>query len=177
MPAAVPLGLFVGDICSPIKNLDAVLQALPNVPSLHLAVAGGLERSPYPAMAERFGVANRVHFLGFRRDVADLMRAADFFVLPSRRDSCPLVLLEAMASGIPIITARTVGTSTLVTPEAGFVLNGPEDSDTMLEGLRAFASDTARRTAMGEAARGIAEDYSWGAMGERYLELFERAER
>src|SRR5690606_25250574 len=109
LPDAVPLALFVGDIQSSIKNLDAGLAALVQVPGLHLAVAGRIGTSPYPAMAEGLGVQDRVHFLDFRSDIADLMRAADFFVLVSRRDSCPLVLIEAVSSGLPVVTARTVG--------------------------------------------------------------------
>lgn len=177
LPEGVPLGLFVGDLRSPIKNLDALLHALPAVPGVHLAVAGALERSPYPALSEALGLGGRVHFLGFRDDVAALMRAADFFALPSRRDSCPLVMLEAMASGLPVITARTVGTAPLVTSEVGFVLEGPDDAETMRTGLQTFADDPDRCAAMGRAARAAAMDYSWEAMADRYIALFETVAR
>ena len=119
LPSDVRLGLFVGDLRSPIKNLELVLRGLKAEPSLHLAVVGELTGSVYPALAEQLGLDERVHFLGFRKDVSDIMRGVDFFALPSRRDSCPLVLLEAMASGLPIITSTTVGTSDLITNEMG----------------------------------------------------------
>lgn len=173
LPPGVVLGLFVGDLQSPIKNLDIVLQGLVDAPSMHIAVAGRPEGSPYPAMAARLGVADRVHFLGFRRDVADLMRAADFFVLPSRRDSCPLVLLEAMASGLPVVTSRMVGTSNLVGTEAGFVLSAPDDRATLDAALRTFATDADRRTEMGAAARTVATQHSWTQMAAQYLSLLE----
>jgi glycosyltransferase involved in cell wall biosynthesis len=177
LPEGVVLGLFAGDIRSSIKNLDTVLRALPDAPGVHLAVAGTLEGSPYPAMARRLGVAGRVHFLGFRDDVAALMRAADLFVLPSRRDSCPLVLLEALASGLPVVTARTVGTAGLVEPESGFVLDRPDDTEALAEALRALVADAERRRAMGRAARAVAERHSWKKMAEQYLTLFENISR
>lgn len=173
LPTDVPLGLFVGDVRSSIKNLDAVLEGLAHVPDAHLAVAGCLADSPYPALADRLGVAGRVHFLDFRRDVADLMRAADFFALPSRRDSCPLVLLEAMASGLPVITSRNVGTANLVTADAGFVLDDPDDQATMQHALHTFATNPVRRTGMGQGARRIAEEHSWARMAARYVDLLE----
>jgi glycosyltransferase involved in cell wall biosynthesis len=172
LPANVPLGLFVGDIQSPIKNLDGVLRGLADVTDIHLAVAGALPRSPYPALAESLGIADRIHFLGFRRDIADLMRTADFFTLPSRRDSCPLVLLEAMASGLPIIVSRQVGTADLVEEgECGFVLRTPDDYDTLRRGLTAFRDDYSLRAEMGRAARTIAERHSWKQMSQQYLDL------
>ena len=174
LPEAVRLGLFVGDLCSPIKNLDTVLHELRAVPSAHLAVAGRTHSSPYPALAEELEVADRVHFLDFRRDVADLMRASDFFVLPSRRDSCPLVLLEAMASGLPILTATTVGISNLVAPSCGFVMDGPADTDTLRTALNVFVTDPNRSAEMGRAARRVAEGYGWEHMAQQYLTLFKQ---
>ena len=166
-----PLGLFAGDIRSPIKNLDTLLRALAKAPDIHLAVAGRLEGSPFPALAEALGIANRVHFLGFRRDIADLMRAVDFFALPSRRDSCPLVLLEALASGLPVLTTPTVGTASLVEGGAGIVIERPDDVEGLAEGLRSIGGDPARRVEMGLQARAVAEEYSWERVGEQYLDL------
>lgn len=172
LPEASLLGLFVGDIKSPIKNLDTVLRALVAVPHVHLAVAGTTDGSPYPALAADLGVEDRVHFLGFRRDVAQLMRAADVFLLPSRRDSCPLVLLEALASGLPVIASRNVGNANLLGDSAGFVLDDPEDADTLSTHLSTLATDPSLRSSMGRAARGIAERHSWEQMAARYLTIF-----
>ena len=77
------------------KNHDLALQGLGSEPPLHLAVLGNLRGSSYPALAEQLRLCGRVRFLGFRQDVADIMRGVDLFTLPSRRDLCPLVLLEA----------------------------------------------------------------------------------
>ena len=78
-------------------------------------------------MVSQLGLADRVHFLGYRRDIAALMQAADVFVFPSRYEACTLVLLEALAAGLPVITAVTAGGSEIVTPDCGVVLSDSED--------------------------------------------------
>lgn len=173
LPEGVPLALFVGGIRTALKNLDTVLKALACVDSLHLAVAGATEGSPYPAMAARLGVAGRVHFLGFRGDVPALLRAADLFVFPSRYESFSLVVLEAMASGLPVITAGTVGAADLVTPESGVVLPDPDDVGALAGALRALAGDPEGRARRGRAARRVAEQHTWARMADAYLRLYE----
>jgi glycosyltransferase involved in cell wall biosynthesis len=177
LPAGVPLALFAGDIRSNRKNLDTVLAALKDVPEMHLAVAGSLPGSPYPAMAADLGLTDRVHFLGFRRDVADLMRAADVFAFPSRYEACTLALLEALASGLPVITATTTGGSELITGDCGTVLHDPEDRDGLAAALQRIAGDAETRSRMSAAARAVAEAHSWDRMAERYLDVFERVAR
>jgi glycosyltransferase involved in cell wall biosynthesis len=174
LPEAPVTGLFAGDITSPIKNLDTLLRGVAGVPELHLAVAGRLENSPYPALARELGIDDRVHFLGFRRDVADLMRATDFFALPSRRDSCPLVLIEALASGLPVVTTQTVGNSNLAADGAGFVLPSPDDVDGLTDALCRLTADASLRDRMSRTARAVAEAHSWSEMGDAYIRLFER---
>jgi len=173
LPTEGPLALFVGDIRTPRKNLDSVLHALASVPSLHLAVAGSTDRSPFPALASRLELTERVHFLGFRKDVADLMRAADFFVFPSRYEACSLVLLEAMASGLPILTAQTAGGAELVDDDCGVVLDDPDDTEQLTTALHALANHPAHRKRMSTHARSRALEHTWTLMAEKYLSLME----
>ena len=174
LPEEVPLALFVGDLRISRKNLDTVLHALVNVPQLHLAVAGVPDgRNFYPHLANKLGMNDRVHFLGFRADVADLMRSADLFVFPSRYEPFGLVLLEAMACQLPVITARTAGGADLVTPECGFVLDDPDDVGALSLAMIHLAQHPVARHRMGKAARSSAERHSWTQMAHHYLEMFE----
>ena len=175
LPEDVPLAFFAGDIRTPRKNLGTVLKALTDVPGLHLAVAGGTERSPYPAMAERLGLTDRVHFLGFRRDMPALMRASDLFVFPSRYEACTLVLLEALASGVPAISAKTAGGAEIMNEDCGFVLDDPNDAEALAEKMRLLTTDADLRARMGQAARALAEEHTWQDMARRYVQLFEEA--
>jgi len=175
LPKDATLALFVGDIRTPRKNLDTILKALVKVPDLHLAVVGAIERSPYPALAKNLGLTDLVHFLGYRRDVAEIMKVVDFFVFPSRYEACTLVLLEAMATGMPVITAVTTGGAEIVTSECGFVISDTEDVAALAEAMTKLTSDRPLRAKMGKAARAIAEQHSWKSKAERYVDLFEES--
>jgi glycosyltransferase involved in cell wall biosynthesis len=176
LPNSVPLAFFAGDIRSNRKNLDTVLKALVNVPGLHLAVAGKTEGSPYPQMSEELGVSDRVHFLGFRRDMADLMRAVDFFVFPSRYEACTLVLIEAMASALPVVTAAATGGSELVTSQSGFILKDSENIQELAIFLKEMIADPSKIKAMSHSALNTAKKYAWSRQAAQYLNLFEEIE-
>jgi glycosyltransferase involved in cell wall biosynthesis len=174
LPDAVSLAMFVGDIRSNRKNLETVLHALVRVPELHLAVVGATAESPYPELSRRLGLSQRAHFLGYRRDLPDLMRSCDLFVFPSRYEACTLVLLEAMASGLPIVTAKTAGGSEIVTEECGAILADPEDTDGLALLLQQFTNDPQRRHSMGRSARSIAQEHTWSRKAQAYVDLFEQ---
>jgi glycosyltransferase involved in cell wall biosynthesis len=175
LPAEPVIALFAGDITTPRKNLDTVLRALQRAPGVHLAVAGHCDRSPYPDMARSMGLADRVHFVGFRCDMNALMRSVDMFVLPSRYEPFGLVVLEAMASGLPVLTTIQAGVSGLIPSDAGCVLDDPEDADRMAAWMTALAGDAALRQRMGDAARALAEAHRWPAMAGEYVKLLTEA--
>lgn len=175
LPEEAPLALFVGDVRTPRKNLDTVLKALVECPSVHLSVVGALPGSPYPALAERLGVAGRTHFLGFRRDVAEIMRASDVFVFPSRYEPFGTVVLEAMASGLPVLTAATVGAAEIVTPESGVVLADSEDVSGLAAALRRMTEAApAEREKAARAAQAGAAGQTWNHVAESYLALYRK---
>ena len=99
------------------------------------------------------------------------MRAADLFVFPSRYEACTLVLLEAMASGLPIITASTAGGAELVDDDCGLVLTDPEDVEGLIRAMKKLVSEPALRASMGRAARERALQHTWEDMTEKYLAL------
>ncbi|MBN3960340.1 glycosyltransferase family 4 protein [Nostoc sp. NMS8] len=173
LPENVTLALFAGDIRTPRKNLDTVLHALVQVPDLHLAVVGHIEGSPFPQLAASLGLSDRVHFVGFRRDIPEIMRSVDLFIFPSRYEACSLVLLEALSSGLPVITATATGGAELVTPECGIVLTDSNDIDALAVAMMSLVSDSALMQQMSQAARSVAEQYSWTTMAQTYVDLFE----
>lgn len=174
LPEGVPLALFAGDIRSNRKNLDTVLHALAQVEGLHLAVAGAIANSPYPTLAAQLGLSDRVHFLGLRRDLPELMRASDFFVFPSRYDPFGMVVLEAMACGLPVVVAPTAGAAEVVTAESGFVLSDCEDVKELTQAMHRLATESGLRQSMGQQARQIAQKHSWQSKAQEYVDLFEK---
>lgn len=173
LPSDVPLALFAGDIRSSRKNLDTVLRALQEVPGWHLAVAGSTESSPFPRLAQELRVADRVHFLGFRDDIPRLMRASDVFVFPSRYEPFALVVLEALASGMPVITASTVGAAEILQGKNtdSIVMQDPEDKDELVRALSSITRSTDSKPSSAE--RSIAEEYGWENMAGSYVRMFE----
>ncbi len=173
LPTGVPLAMFAGDIRLPRKNLDTVLQALVQVPDLHLAVVGVTDGSPYPQLSASLGLSDRVHFLGFRRDVPSIMKVVDLFVFPSRYEPFGLVVTEAMATGLPVITASCTGSAPLVSKEAGIVLSDPNDHNALAQAMHKLSANLDLRTKMGQAARAIALQHTWKKMAQQYVDLFE----
>jgi glycosyltransferase involved in cell wall biosynthesis len=173
LPEGVPLALFVGDIRTNRKNLDTILAAVRELPSVHLAVVGDAARSPFPGMADSMGIGNRVSFMGYRRDVARLMRAADLFVFPSRYEACSLALLEALASGLPVISAVTAGGSEIIGSDCGYVMTNPDNAAELAGVMRRLLGKGADLSSLKRAARATAEQHGWTAMGRAYLTVFE----
>ncbi len=175
LPADARIALFAGDMKSPRKNLDTVLRALPDAPGLHLAVAGREEGTPYPALAQALGVTDRVHFLGFQRAMPALMRSVDLMVFPSRYEACPLVLLEALASGLPVVTSRSAGAADFVTPAVGAMLDDCDDAGLLAKTINCVLKDEAQFLEMSKQARALGQSLSWPAMARRYIELLQDA--
>ncbi len=170
LPSTVCISFFTGDIKSNRKNLDLVLQAMVKLPSKHhLVVAGSTLGSPYPEMAKALGLGERVHFLGHRSDVSTMLRCADIFTFPSHYDPCPLVILEALASGVPVVTASSVGNSALIEQgKNGYILNSNYDLDGLVTVLGELGDSLDLRQRVGWAGREMAEEMSWRKMAAHY---------
>ncbi|SAK46737.1 BceJ [Caballeronia calidae] len=165
--------LFVGDLRTPRKNLQTVLHALVSLPAhVQLVVAGSLPGSPYPDKARALGIADRVHFLGLVKDMPTLMRSVDAFVFPSRYEAMSLALLEALAAGLPVITAITAGGAEIIGEDCGIVLDDPDDATALAQAIGELVSSPERRARMGKAARELAAGFNWARMARRYLDLY-----
>ncbi|MGL4514108.1 MAG: glycosyltransferase family 4 protein [Lacipirellulaceae bacterium] len=169
-----PLALFVGEIRSARKNLDLVLESLVGQPDWLLAVLGSATGSPYPAMAQRLGIADRVIFLGHQDDVPTLMRGGDLFVFPTHYEPFGLVVTEAMSSGLPVVVTAQAGAACVVQHgRDGWVLADGSDR-AGLDAAFTEASDPEHRRTIGRQARGSAELHTWDDMTDAYERLLTR---
>jgi glycosyltransferase involved in cell wall biosynthesis len=123
-------------------------------PDLALVLAGdGPLRSPLIERAEALGIADRVHFVGYRRDVREVYEALDIFVLPSLCEAMPKALIEAMAMGLPTVGAAVGGVPEVIVPGVtGFVIP-PRAPRALAEALRPLLTSAPLRLRMGEAGR------------------------
>ena len=148
------------------------LSLLSDLPVL-LLVAGNDERHSYESIIKSSSLTERVRFLPSRQDVAFYYAAADVYVGPSLEDTFALPPEEAMASGLPVITTVTNGTSEIMTDGVdGFILNDPSDAKTLASRIRLLSEDFALRRRIGEAAARTAKKYTWESNGQQFREIF-----
>lgn len=135
--------LSVGEL-NENKNQKVILKALtrPGMERVHYLIAGeGELRRELEVYATELRVQDRVHLLGFRSDVAELLKSSDVFVFPSHREGLSLSVMEAMAAGVPIVASRIRGNVDLIDEEKGGVLCAPEDADAFAEGIVRLIDD------------------------------------
>ena len=142
------------------KGLAAAIRAVDRVPSARLVVAGE-GRAPSHA---------RVLMLGRRTDVAHLYAAADAFIFPTLYDPFPNAVIEAMASGLPVIVSRVAGVSEIISDDS-IVVENPRDVDELAAAVRKL-EDPAVRKPMGDAARRKAQQHPLEKGYGDYLKLF-----
>jgi UDP-glucose:(heptosyl)LPS alpha-1,3-glucosyltransferase len=173
-----------------LKGLEPLLHAvshLPEEPSFRLLVAGHPGIEPYERLAGRLGIAKRVMFLGPRRDIHHCYFAADFLVHPTFYDPCSLVVLEALACGLPVITSQYNGASDLMNPlcispqgrgeiqrGAGFVVDNPHDHWQLAWFMTQFF-DPVQRAASAEAARRAAAQWTFDHHYRQLMKVFSEA--
>lgn len=162
----------------PLKNVGGLLRALlPGLgPSRRLVVLGdGPERAALERQAAGDGKGGFVTFLGQRHDVPRILRALDIFVLFSRTEGHPLVVLEAMATGLPVVATSVGGLSSIVDEGATGRLVAPEDEASLASAVEDLVADSALRQAMGRRARQTAlARFGAARMVDEYLALYAR---
>ena len=170
-----PLLLFVGHAFSR-KGLPQAIEALAGLPpatSLAVVGDGNGERPAAELLAARAGVADRVHFVG-ADDPCDYYDAADLLVLPTAHEPWGIPVVEAMASGLPVVTTSAAGSAGEVErADAGLVLD-PERRDQLQDALAALIADGGRRQGMGERGRRAAEGFTARARAEATLAAYEQ---
>jgi glycosyltransferase involved in cell wall biosynthesis len=141
-----------------VKGYDILLRALSRLDpedtaSWCLAIAGRGEEEPaLRAQAAELGLSSQVRFLGFRTDVGDILAAANLFVLPSRSESHPLAVLEAMLAGLPIIASSVGGVPDTIRHDKEGLLVPPVDPEALAAAIQDLISDPCRRARLGKAA-------------------------
>ena len=134
------------------KNHQVVVKALAklNNKNVHYAVAGlGDQKENLLNLAKELGVENQFHLLGYRTDALKLYRAADIFVFPSFREGLSVSMMEAMASGCPIVCSQIRGNVDLVENEKGGFQFTPKDELTLVTQLISLINSEKKRKEMG----------------------------
>ena len=160
------------------KGIDTLLQA---VKALHdqrtvfrlWLVGDGPLRDRFEEYVLRSDLSSTVQFLGFRKDVPELLGASDVFVLPSRLEAMPVSLLEAMASGLPCVVTSVGDNAKLVEDGITGLVVPPEDAGALATALGQVLADPGLRCSMGEAAHRKAQQYTVKRMTSRVTRIYD----
>ena len=152
--------------------LDAFLQIADHDPDCELYYVGNLD---WPEVVERAAASpyvDRVHFEGFQPQPQSYLQSSTIFALPSRRDPFPLVLLEALEAGVPIVAAAVDGIPEALDGGKAGVLVEPESSAALADALHNLMRDPARRSALSAAARVQSQRFSVSKMARDYEVIY-----
>jgi glycosyltransferase involved in cell wall biosynthesis len=147
--------LFVGRLAA-AKGLPILLEAVAKVEGATLDIAGdGPDRSMLEEKARSLSLSDRVRFIGYQsqQQVLELLKRTDVFVLSSFAEGVPVVLMEAMAAGIPVVTTRIAGIPELVHDEHSGLLVSPGDTDAAANAIRRLLDDPDLRNRYAAAGR------------------------
>lgn len=145
------------------KRFDRLIRALARLPDdVHGVLAGdGEERAELEALAREVGVTSRLHFLGNRDDIGDVLASLDLFVVSSDREMLSFAMLEALAAGVPVVSTPVSGATEALEMDTGGIPPGEIvdfSEDALAGALERLIGDPDRRAAMGRAAAARARE-------------------
>jgi glycosyltransferase involved in cell wall biosynthesis len=162
----------------PEKGVDNFVQAAARVaplfPEAHFVIAGdGPLRQELEALADDLALGDRVHFLGFRADASALISSLDVVVVPSLTEGSPLITLEAMAAGVPVVASAVGGIPDQVRHDEEGLLVPPGDAGAIGDAILALLRDPARARSLGEAGRRrAASEFDQATMVRRIEDVY-----
>ena len=152
--------LGVGEL-SDRKNHSVSIKALSRTKNknVHLVIAGtGEKREEFLSLAKQHGVSDRVHLLGFRTDIAGLLKSADIFLFPSIQEGLPVALMEAMSCGLPVVCSEIRGNVDLIDETCGILCNAA-DAEAFASAVERLIDNPGMRKTMAENALERSKNY------------------
>lgn len=161
---------------TPIKNQKLLIDSFKvfsvnNADSKLLIVGDGELKETLERYVKNENLQNRIDFLGNRADIANLLAFSDCFVLTSNSECCPMCILEAMASGLPIISTDVGGVSEIIEDSGILVKN----SRNLIEAMNAMYQNSEYRLQLGEKAKKLALKYDAAKIVKKYMELYNKS--
>jgi UDP-glucose:(heptosyl)LPS alpha-1,3-glucosyltransferase len=170
--------LFVGNYFR-MKGLRFALKAISRIKKkkVKLIVVGGLDAPRYQnvffRLARDTGIKDRVYFLGHTNDVKRFYGASDALILPTIYDAFGLAIIEAMASGLPVITSKSAGAADMIIDNFnGILLEDPTNVRVMVEKMEALIECPKLCDSIGIESRKTTKIYSWDVVAKKTLNLY-----
>lgn len=167
--------LFVGRL-SPLKGPQYLIQAVKGISICCVLVGDGPYKEELHTLVEHMGVSDRVFFTGMLpfSEVKELYSGARFFILPSLKEGSPLVILEAMSCGLPVISTDVAGIPDVVKEGYNGFIVPHEDVDALNKRLTFLAGNRDVLRLIGENARQTALEHDWKRIAEKHVRLYNR---
>lgn len=158
---AIVLGIVANEL--PRKGFDVLVEAVALVedPRLHVLLAGTADPRRYAPTLDRLGLTHRMRYVGQQSDVGRVHAALDVFVLPTKYEAFCLAVVEALASGLPVITTAVPGAGDLIEHGVNGLLQDDPENAAELAGLLRQVTDAHVRGAMAAAARPSVDHLTW----------------
>ena len=166
--------ISMGDLV-PRKNYSLAIKAMAKVKvhDLKYLICGvGPEKEMLMQLAESLGLKNSIYFLGFRRDVRDLLYSSDIFVFPTLQEGLPRSMMEAMATGLPGVVSDIRGNNDLMTDGQGGFLVKTSDVDGFGDAIRKIAIDHDLAKKMGQENKRRVQEFSLPVVQQQLLKIF-----
>lgn len=159
--------------------LRAAGRLAPKFPNVEFLLAGdGPLREELEALAREAGIADRVSFLGDRRDIPQLLASMDISVVPSRSESLSNAVLEAMAAGVAVVATNVGGTPEVISDRETGLLVPPDEENELAAAMERFITEPGLRAGCARKAKELASaKFSLESVAERYQSLYEELDR
>ena len=166
------VALFVGNLQ---KGAAVAIQAVSKVPDCHLVLVSGSNNLREVEIAANLGISHRIHWVPLSREIEIYFAAADCFVFPTVYEPFGMVISEAMASGLPVITSKSAGAAELIEHgKSGLLLNESWSAAEISKNLVFLMQNSDLRIDMGVAARRAIEPYTWDRCAEETMSVYQK---
>ncbi|OGY96711.1 MAG: hypothetical protein A2122_01045 [Candidatus Liptonbacteria bacterium GWB1_49_6] len=162
------------------RKIDVIIRALAlakkKIPSLALAIAGrGADEGRLRNLAASLGIRNAVRFLGFlnHKTLAEAYNASSVFAITSTADTQSMVMMQAMACGIPVVGVKARGIPEYIHPQNGYLIE-PDNPSALAEKIIFLFKNPAKRKDLGRGARAFAEKFSAASIAEEWEMLYKK---
>ncbi|MBE7020166.1 MAG: glycosyltransferase family 4 protein [Ruminococcaceae bacterium] len=175
IPTTAKILFSVGEL-NKNKNHKTVIKALSEIEdnNIYYLIAGeGSLKDELADYTKELKIEDRVKFLGYRNDIPDLLCTTDIFCFPSYREGLPVSVMEAMASGLPIIASNIRGNVDLIDSGKGGFLCSPDNTDTFKESIKILLEDKALREEFGKYNQKKIEVFSLDSVTKEMTAIYE----
>lgn len=167
--------ISVGDVV-PNKNYYTAIESISKIndKKVHLIICGeGPQREYLEGLVHKLNLDSQIHFLGFRKDIKELLYTSDCFLFTSKREGLPRSIMEAMAVGKPCICSDIRGNRDLIDENGGFLIKN-NDSNEYIKAIKTLKDDTKLKQRMGNYNKSKINEFSSKRVNEQIKKIYSK---